>query len=489
MYEKYVIIASLIIVSIFISPVIGGDVDKYNSKNESTNTTNMSTNISENGEIMKYYRFAILSTTMILAIAYFFNRRNDIKNKNKIMHYTLKIMLILGIILSMISFIPILAYDQSITESTSTVHPNMFLNSTTESISTAHPNMFLNSSEIDIIKQRINNNQEPWKTAYNKLITDANNALNVSIQSVTYGGPTPPTGDVHDYYTELPYSSDGVYNPNADRTDYYAAMKVKNAVRDLGLAYVLTEDSRYANKAMQFINAWVIDPSTKMNPKYLNNDSSKIELSITIPAMFYGADLIWNYPGWNDADKDVFKQWTQQFIDSAKTWSRGDNYENWRLVLISSAAIITENSDDLTYSYNRWRRLISSQIDSEGKIITELNRTRSFYYSLYGIDSLMQVAEIARHNGIDLYNYKTSDGIGLELALDFHAPYASGTEPWPYEEIRWDLIDYSLYELAYSFKQKSSYSDVITVRGRPMYETRIMGPVTLTHANSYFNIQ
>ena len=87
---------------------------------------------------------------------------------------------------------------------------------------------------------------------------------------------------------------------------------------------------------------------------------------------------------------------------------------------------------------------------------------------------------------IDLYNYKTDDGRGLELAFDFHAPYLAGKIDWPYQEIRPDLLEYATFEFAYSFKQKPSYKDVIDKAGRPVYEDRIMGPVTLTHSfNSY----
>ncbi len=350
-----------------------------------------------------------------------------------------------------------------------------------------HPNMYLNIGEIEAINEK--KNKEPWKTAYDKLISDANSILSKSPPSVTYGGKAPPSGDKHDYFSEIPYSSDGVLKSNVDRTDFNSVKALGKSVRDLGLAYAITGDEKYAGKALEFIRVWTIDSSTKMNPEF-TNDQSRIELSVTIPGMFYGADLIWNYPGWKSSDKDEFKDWTKKILASSKTWSRDNNFENWRLVFISSASIIVEDSDSRNYAFGRWKEIISDQMNSDGSMKYELKRTKSLSYSTYAVNAMMQTAEIARHYGVDLYNYRLDDGRGLEIALDFHAPYVANPLKWPYEQIdKYKGDNAAFYELAYTFKKKDSYKDVIDKWGRPMYEIRTMGPTTLTHSNDYFNIE
>lgn len=353
---------------------------------------------------------------------------------------------------------------------------------------TNHPNMYLNINDIENIKNK--KGQEPWKTAYDKLMSNANSMLSKSPPSVTYGGKTPPGGDKHDYFSEIPYSSDGVFDPNSDRTDYDSAKALGKSVRDLGLAYALTGEEKYADKALEFIRVWTVDPSTKMNPKF-TNDQSRIELSITIPGMFYGADLIWNYPGWDSSDRATFKDWTKKILASSKTWSRDNNFENWKLVFISSAAVIVEDSDSLDYAFERWKDLIPDQMNKDGSMKYEIRRTRSLTYSAYAINAMIQTAEIARHQGVNLYNYELDDGRGLEKALDFLAPYVANPSKWPYEQIDsfdGDEDNAALYELAYTFKNKDTYKKAIDKWGRPMYDIRTMGPVTLTHANGNFNI-
>jgi len=95
---------------------------------------------------------------------------------------------------------------------------------------------------------------------------------------------------------------------------------------------------------------------------------------------------------------------------------------------------------------------------------------------------MVQTAEIARHHGVDLYNYTLEDGRSLEKALGYHASFAANPSSWHYQQINaYGGENAALYELGYASRQKSSYMDVINKWKRPMYESRIMGPVTLTH--------
>lgn len=415
--------------------------------------------------------------------------------KNKTIYHVLKFVAILGILLLVINLV-----TTSVSEfvTCDDVKTSMTIAGTVASAAAAgstHPNMYLDINEIENIKNKVKANQQPWKTAYDDLISEANDALNTPIQSVTFGGKTPPSGDKHDYYTAPPYLTDGVYNPDADRTDYESAIIVGKSVRALGLAYAFTEDSKYADKAIQLIKGWAIDSDTRMKPDIPYwpgyTYQAAIEIPISMPGMFYGADLIWNYNGFSQTDKDALLSWTKDIKNSAKgitTPKPESNFENWRLLLISSAASLLEDSTDLQYAFDKWKDVIDREMASDGRMLQEIKRTRSLHYSLYAINAMIQTAEIARHNGVDLYNYKLPDGRGLELALDYHAqyvPYGKAPQQWPYEEISPDMIEYSLFELAYSFKQKQSYKDAIDRIGRPMYDTRTMGPVTLTHT-SYF---
>lgn len=366
--------------------------------------------------------------------------------------------------------------------------------SSASALAATHPNMYLNQAEINAIKQKIDSGAEPWKEAFKKLQADADKALDLSIQSVTKQGGS----FGHVYEIDSPYSwsnnmanspcgrnrCDGQINPKANRDDYVAAIKIGGAVRDLGLAYVFTGSSKYADKAIQLINGWAVEPSTAMVPKFPQLNTN-ITLSITMPGLFYGADLIWNYTGWEPSQKSAFLSWVRKFIDSGKSWTLKNNIEDWRMVFLSSAASLVEDQETMHFAFEKWKSLLGASIDANGFLPLETHRTKGIDYSVYAINAKLQTAEIARHQGIDLYRHSVNCR-SLERALDTHVRYVIGTKSWPYKQIGgYHGKNAAVYELAYSHYKKREYLDVIKKWGRPMQEKRIMGPITLTHANLF----
>jgi hypothetical protein len=245
----------------------------------------------------------------------------------------------------------------------------------------------------------------------------------------------------------------------------------------------VTGESRYADKALQFIRAWALTPATKMTPRFTNGQS-QIELCITMPALFYGADLVWDYAGWSADERTAFTSWVGAFLASAKTWSAAQNFENWRHVFVATAAAFLDDVPSLDDAFARFRAVIDGQMSSEGRMVREIGRSRSLFYSTYAINAMTQTAEIARVHGVDLYDYTTSSGKGLEKALDFHVAYLLAPNTWPYQQITtYAGENAAMYELAYSHWKKPRYLEVIRRWQRPMTEERVMGPVTLTHAD------
>jgi len=352
-----------------------------------------------------------------------------------------------------------------------------------------HPNMYLNQAEIDGISSKVSGNVEPWSSAYSKVISAANSALGKSLLSVTFQGKTS-----NQYYTEKPYCGwpdgcrDGQINPDADRGDYVAAIELGNLVRDLGLAYAFTGEAKYADKAIDFIRAWSLDPGTRMTPT--TAAGNRIELFITLPGYFYGADLVWNYGGWGAGEKAAFADWVKKVGDHAKANGAGlNNFANWRVVLIASAGALLDDSALLNFAATEWKRLVPLQMSGSGKMGQEVGRSKGLHYSLYAINAMIQGAEILRHRNVNLYDY-SSAGKSLELALDYITPYAINPANWAstgYQQITTitQKDSMALYELAYSHYQKRSYLDAIIRWKRPMDEIRVMGITTLTHANRF----
>jgi len=367
---------------------------------------------------------------------------------------------------------------------------------THSAVAGSHPNMYLNQAEIDAINSKVSGNVEPWSSAYSRVLSAANSALNKPLLSVTLQGKTNSQ-----YFTEKPYCGwpkpnvcrDGQINPNADRGDYIAAIELGDVVRDLGLAYAFTGEAKYADKAIDFIRAWSLDPGTRMKPT--TAAGNRIELFITLPGYFYGADLIWSYDGWDADEKAAFAGWVKALGDHAMSNGVGlNNFANWRVVLIASIGALLNDNSFLSFAENEWKRLLPLQMNGVGSSVAgilgqESGRTRGLHYSLYAINAMIQGAEILRHHNVNLYDVVVK-GRSLKLALDFITPYAINPSQWTadrYKQITTITQNDSmaLFELAYSYYQEPSYLDVINKWKRPMEETRVMGINTLTHANRF----
>ena len=337
-----------------------------------------------------------------------------------------------------------------------------------------HPNMYLNQQQIAAIKAKVRAAAEPWAIAYKRIIGEADEALRQEPLSVTAGGIS--RGHKYD---------DGAFGRGGvERHDYGTAIKMCRAVRSLGLGYAFTGKAAYVDKAIELVRAWCLDPITYMKPEYTTSQSI-IEINITIPGMFYGADLIWDYANWDVAEKRAFVDWARRLGYNARDRkTHENNFDNWRLVLISTAACICEDAELRQYAFEHYKRIIPIQIAGNGRMEKEYTRKAGLSYSLYAINAMIQTAEIARHYGVDLYHYKTPDGRGLEPALDYMAGFTVDPSTWPYSQeggfAGKDSV--ALFELAYAVWQKPQYLAVISKYGRPMYELRTMGPVTLTHA-------
>jgi hypothetical protein len=79
---------------------------------------------------------------------------------------------------------------------------------------------------------------------------------------------------------------------------------------------------------------------------------------------------------------------------------------------------------------------IDSQIKPDGRQPYELERTKSLGYSRMNLRGFFVLARLGEHTSVDLWNYRSADGAGLQRALDFLARYIDDPSSWPYKQIK-----------------------------------------------------
>lgn len=298
--------------------------------------------------------------------------------------------------------------------------------------------IYVTKSEINAIRQNAKAGKQPWAAAYNSQIKKANNALKLSPRSVVdNGGPAAAKFDKHTYGEDRTYATDGILSKEANKEDSKAYYAMSGAILDLGLAYGLTGDDRYARKAIDLIYHWCVNPSTYMKPIARNysphTQGGKSHGSITIyaatPFLIFGASFVMDHSYWNSKGNNAqakFMDWVSDMYQSAVKLG-GENSNNIYTHYLEMRAVLAAMLDDragLNKTIDLWKSHIKASVKPNGRLQRDANRTRGIDYSIYGLDPFAKVAVLARNYGENLWKWEDGQGgAPLRRAYDYLLPY------------------------------------------------------------------
>jgi hypothetical protein len=308
---------------------------------------------------------------------------------------------------------------------------------------------------------------KPTDAAYRKIDNDAKKALTIKVEPITSKQAKPPSGDKHDYMSQAPYfwrnpntptglpyvRRDGERNPEIKQYPDHALMDTMvQTVERLALGYFVTGKNEHAARAGEILRMWFIDPSTRMNPN--------LEYAQSIPGLNTGrgiglietrgltrvvdsVGLLAGSSAWTKSDQAGVEVWFSKFLSwmqeskNGKDESRSkNNHGTFYDVQIASYALFVGNRDlAKTTLENAKQKRISTQVEKDGRQPLELARTKSWDYSVMNLEGLVDLAELAEHVGIDLWNFQTADGRGIRKAILYLEPFAHDPSKWPYKQI------------------------------------------------------
>jgi hypothetical protein len=302
------------------------------------------------------------------------------------------------------------------------------------------------------------------------LLAQADSLMALPVVSVMDKPLLPPSGDKHDYMTRAPYfwpnpdTEDGLpyvkrdgelYEENRSGTDFYTRLQMEETVMTLALAYYLTDDARYAAHAARQLRAWFIDPATRMRPhlRYAQGVPGIMDGSEwgTIdnwrwPVLMDAIRLVGRSEAWTDADQAALQDWFGDYSTWLETGEPGyhaglmwNNHGSFYDAQRASAALFAgEEARAREIVIEAWHRRIDHGIEGDGRQRYEMERTRPFGYSLFNLRSYFNLAAIAEHLGMDLWNHRAADGSGIRPALDYLVPYADPAVEWPYPDLKFE---------------------------------------------------
>jgi len=332
----------------------------------------------------------------------------------------------------------------------------------------AAPRVFLlDARQLQATKQRIQSGDKTLDPAIGKLERDAQKALASGPFSVVTKDATPPSGDRHDYMSQAPYfwpdpksanglpyiRRDGARNPEINKiTDHRSLDQIESSVETLALAYYFKGDEAYAAKAAQLLRAFFLDTATRMNPnlQYAQfipgvNTGRGIGLIETrgLTQIVDAIGLLAGAKALTEADRRGLEDWYAKFLQWMLESKNGrdeaaakNNHGTYYDLQVTSYALFLGKTD-LARSILETARTkrIALQIEPDGRQPLELARTRAWSYSVGNLDGLMLLARLGESVGVDLWDYRTTDGRSIRKALDFLIPFAVAGKKWSYQQL------------------------------------------------------
>jgi len=323
---------------------------------------------------------------------------------------------------------------------------------------------------LGFAQRRLQEGDATLQSAYKKLLTDADKALEVTPPSVVEKKKIPPSGNVHDYQSLAPYfwpdptkpqglpylRRDGEVNPECrqlDASDVERLRLVGSNVEVLGLAYYFSHDEKYAAHAARFLRTWFLDAKTCMTPHLAyaqavlgvnEGRGTGILDGLSLAQAIDAAVLLSGSKAWTPADQTALDAWAGAYFTWLTTSSAGqeegaakNNHGTWydvqkvRLALALGRTEVAQKTLQEALA-----KRLPVQVEIDGRQPLELARTTSFHYSCFNLKAWTELAVFGEYVQVDVWHYHTADGRHLRQALEFLLPYVgSHPKPWPYPQI------------------------------------------------------
>ena len=324
----------------------------------------------------------------------------------------------------------------------------------------------MDAEKLAKIKVGVQAKDKTYDAAIAAIERDAKKALAGGTFSVTTKEIGPPSGDKHDYMSQAPYfwadpakkdglpyiRKDGERNPEINKiTDHKSMDQMVASVDALSLAYYLKGDEAYAAKAVQILRVFFLDPATRMNPnlQYAQgipgiNTGRGIGLieTVGLTRVVDSIGLLEGSKALTAADKKGlidwftrFLQWMQESKNGKDEAAAKNNHGTYYDVQAASYALFVGKTDvGKSILETAKEKRIAKQVEPDGRMPLELERTKAWSYSVMNLRGLMQLGVLGERVGVDLWSFETKDGRSIRHAVEFLYPFSVG-EKWKYQQI------------------------------------------------------
>ena len=304
--------------------------------------------------------------------------------------------------------------------------------------------------------------KEITATLRQQVLTEAKWAMAQKPITVTAESSVRSAGGKNDFYSEGDYwwpnpenqtgpyiQKDGLTNPQNFVAHRLAMIRFSQVIGALASAYKLTGDEKYVKQAVVHLNAWLITPSTKMNPNLLYAQAIKgvatgrgigIIDTIQLMEVVQGIMAMKEAKSLPKATLAGAKNWFEQYLTWLTTHPYGkdemnakNNHGTCWVMQVACFAKFTENKKLIDFCRDRYQTvLLPQQMAMDGSLPLELKRTKPFGYSIFNLDAFATICQLLSTKEDNLWNYTTKEGLNIKKGVEFLSPYLADKSKWPY---------------------------------------------------------
>ena len=361
------------------------------------------------------------------------------------------------------------------------------------------------------LRQRLENPQGKYKNLAWELAYQAECCMAEKPLSVTQFKSSAISQNPHDFYSEGKYEWPDPKNPDGpyitrDGLDYpgrflgHRSSLEKTTYNMLCLAaagYYLHKPE-YTAKAARLAQIWFLNSDTKMNPNmdYAQAVKGKCHgrgIGIidckTFIKVICAADLF-RFDGVQAETIEGLRGWFGEFLVWLTTSKNGldekaetNNHMSWWTVQTMAYSIFTGNKEIFDHCAELFKTRVLGQMNDHGSFDRELERSRSYSYSMFNLQAMSFICEMAHNQGVDLWRYKTPEGKTIERAVRFAMPYVDNPFSWPGRQIKGeelhDELSLRLAAFRLDIPECQQINEGRQVGYRLMKDDSMLGPIAL----------
>lgn len=308
-------------------------------------------------------------------------------------------------------------------------------------------NMGLHTSEqITLTQNKVMEGASPWSPAQKTLLSQADYALtrthNAKEILLAYAFYNSTTAQADESLLNLGWL-------------YYDT----NYAYKLALAYKLTGNTAYADKAIYFLNNWATinkeykgarfdrnsDPDGICNYKcayWYDQTGADLYMTTNGVGFIQAALLLRDYAGFTQAMKDRFTSWvTNVYRRNSDTYlydnhtDFDDNSGSWANFGVVLSHVWLQDKTALQADLDFMKSSIITQIASNGILTVEQTRdTKAMWYTYYTLAPMTSAAMVLyNETGVNLFEWVNPAGATITKALDLYYTQAVNPSTYPWE--------------------------------------------------------